>query len=68
MFSENPELKKEFEEKKAKDPVFAKNPQMITNWFFIKTPYFDSRKNIYPIGKINDSKLLQSLFEQTKNN
>jgi hypothetical protein len=68
MLAENPELKKEFEEKKSKDPLFAKNPQMITNWFFMKTPYFDSRKNIYPIGKISDRKVLNSLFEQSKSN
>jgi hypothetical protein len=63
MLADDPELKKEFEEKKKSDPVFAKNPVMISNWFFMKTPYFDKRKNIYPVGKIYDQQLLNTLIK-----
>jgi hypothetical protein len=63
MLADDPELKKEFEEKKKSDPAFAKNPVMITNWFFMKTPYFDKRKNIYPVGKIYDQQLLNTLLK-----
>jgi len=66
MLADDPELKKEFDEKKKSDPAFAKNPVMISNWFFTKTPYYDKRKNIYPVGKIYDEKVLNGLLN--KNN
>jgi hypothetical protein len=56
MMEENPGLHEEFETKKRNDPAFAKNPNLILNWFYSKTPYWDSRKDIYPIGKIFDEK------------
>ena len=65
MLAEDPALKKEFEGKKARDTIFAKNPAMITNWFFMKTPYYDKRKNIYPVGKIYDQQLLNTLMKQS---
>lgn len=52
LFAENPGLKAEFEKKKADDPQFAKNPNAMLNWFYSKTPYWDKRKDIYPVGKI----------------
>ncbi len=61
MLTENPSLKTEFEKKKAIDTVFAKNPNAILNWFYSKTPYWDSRKDVYPIGKIYDRKSLEGL-------
>jgi hypothetical protein len=56
MMEENPGLREEFETKKRNDPAFAKNPNQVLNWFYSKTPYWDSRKDIYPIGKIFDAK------------
>lgn len=64
MLTENPSLKTEFEKKKAEDSVFAKNPNAILNWFYSKTPYWDSRKDVYPIGKIYDRKSLDGLKTQ----
>lgn len=64
MIAENPGLKAEFEKKKSEDPAFAKNPNAILNWFFTKTPYWDDHKDIYPIGKIFDRKLVDSLNTQ----
>jgi hypothetical protein len=61
MLAENPSLKAEFEKKKAVDTVFAKNPNAILNWFYGKTPYWDSHKDVYPIGKIYDRKSLDVL-------
>lgn len=65
MLAGNPELKKEFEDKKTRDTIFARNPALITNWFFMKTPYYDKRKNIYPVGKIYDQKVLSALLNAT---
>ncbi len=61
MLAENPFLKTEFEKKKAVDTVFAKNPNAILNWFYSKTPYWDNRKDIYPVGKIFDRKFVDVL-------
>jgi hypothetical protein len=65
MLKENPQLNDEFEKKKMEDTLFAKNPNMILNWFFSKTPYWDSRKDIYPVGKIYDRQLLYTLLKQS---
>jgi hypothetical protein len=61
MLAADPALKKEFELKKASDSVFAKNPQMILNWFYNKSPYTDQRKGIYPVGKIYDRQVISAL-------
>lgn len=47
-------VRKKFEEKKASDPEFAKHPGWIINWFYQHTPYWDDRKDVYPVGKIVD--------------
>ncbi len=52
MLENDPNIKAEFEKKKAGDSLFAKNPNLINRWFFSKTPYWDSRKNLYPVGRI----------------
>jgi hypothetical protein len=61
MMEEDPTLKKEFEKKKADDPEFARNPSAILTWFYSQTPYWDNRKDIYPIGKIFDRKVVDGL-------
>lgn len=61
MMAEDPALIAEFEEKKRTDSTFALSPQQILNWFYNKTPYADKRKGIYPVGKIYDPKVLESL-------
>jgi hypothetical protein len=54
LLEDHPELKDELAKKKATDTVFAKNPDLILNWLYSKTPYWDSRKDIYPVGKVFD--------------
>ncbi|UCG52739.1 MAG: peptidase M14 [Candidatus Latescibacterota bacterium] len=66
MLAADENLKKDFEEKKANDPEFARNPRRILNWFYERTPYWDSRKNVYPVGKIFDRKVLNGLRARTK--
>jgi len=61
MIAEDPELKIEFEKKKKEDPEFAENFWSIILWFYSKTPYWDDRKDVYPVGKIFDKKVLESL-------
>lgn len=52
MIKKDPALKAEFEQKKAIDKAFASNPDMMLNWFYSKSPYWDSHYNVYPIGRI----------------
>lgn len=51
MLAENPELKKEFEEK-LKDENFAKNPFARLYFFYDRSPYYDKRIGVYPVGRI----------------
>lgn len=51
MLEESPELRKEFEQKKASDASFAKNPNAIFGWFYSKTKYYDERYLLYPVGR-----------------
>jgi len=45
-------LAKEFEQKKLNDKEFANNSWEILNWFYHKSIYGDSYRNVYPIGRI----------------
>ncbi len=51
MLEESPELQKEFNYKKAADPVFANDPNAIYTWFYSKTKYYDERYLLYPVGR-----------------
>jgi hypothetical protein len=61
MIAEKPELLEEFELWKLENPEAASNQWMQTMWFFAKTPYWDQKKDIYPVGKITDEKALFEL-------
>jgi hypothetical protein len=61
MLENDPGLRSEFEARKAQDPGFGSNPGLVLNWFFSKTPYWDSLKDIYPVGRILDREILESL-------
>lgn len=52
MLKKDAKLKMEFDQKKIAEPEFANNPRAILNWFYSKTPYWDSHLNVYPVGKI----------------
>ena len=52
MLAHDPELKKEFEQKLAGDPAFAANGRARLGFFYERSPYWDQRLNVYPIGRI----------------
>ena len=54
MLEKDAALKKAFEDKQASDPEFAKHPGWIINWFYQHSPYWDDRKDVYPVGRIVD--------------
>jgi murein tripeptide amidase MpaA len=47
----NPALRAEFERKLAADPKFAANPDARLSWFYERTPYYDDRFLLYPVGR-----------------
>jgi hypothetical protein len=51
MLAENPALKKEFEAKLAADRKFAADPDARLGWFYERTPYYDERFLLYPVGR-----------------
>jgi hypothetical protein len=51
MLEESVALRKEFEEKKAADAVFANDPKAIFTWFYSKTKFYDDKYLLYPIGR-----------------
>ncbi len=51
MLVKDPVLKAEFENKRKTDSTFT-DPESILNWFYQKSPYWDYRLGVYPIGKI----------------
>lgn len=51
MLEDDAQLKKEFEQKKTADAIFADNPDAIFSWFYSKTKYYDERYLLYPVGR-----------------
>ncbi len=51
MLAKDENLRKEFEEK-LKDENFAKSPRARLNFFYERSPYFDKRIGLYPVGRI----------------
>ncbi len=52
LLAEHPEWAAELAAAKAADPEFAADPWAIRYWFYARTPYYDSRVAIYPVGAI----------------
>ena len=61
MLAKDPDLGKEFEKAKADNPEMAKNPYAVLSWFYQRSPYWDKEKDMYPVGKIYDRKVLSAL-------
>ncbi|MCK5028461.1 MAG: M14 family metallopeptidase [Bacteroidales bacterium] len=57
MIKENPELLEQYEQAVKDNPEFYNNQWVKLFWFFERTPYWDKQKNIYPVGKIYNTKL-----------
>lgn len=51
MLARDPALRAAFEKKLASDPAFAANPDARLAWFYERTPYFDERYLLYPVGR-----------------
>lgn len=50
MLATDPKLKAEFDTKLAADPKFAADPAARMRWFYQRSPYYDDRYLLYPVG------------------
>ncbi|MCH7858418.1 MAG: M14 family metallopeptidase [Candidatus Marinimicrobia bacterium] len=51
MLDRDPDLKRTFQARLKADPAFAADPQARLQWFYERTPYFDDRWRLYPVGR-----------------
>lgn len=51
MLASDPKLRAEFKRKLASDPKFAADGQARLEWFYARTPYYDERYLLYPVGR-----------------
>ncbi len=52
MLAKDAKLKQEFETKLASDHEFAANPGERLNFFYKRSPYWDPRLGLYPVGRL----------------
>jgi murein tripeptide amidase MpaA len=53
MLTADPALKAEFEAKLAAEPAFAADGDARLAWFYARTPFYDQRFRLYPVGREN---------------
>ncbi|MCY7338381.1 MAG: carboxypeptidase, partial [Sphingomonas bacterium] len=51
MLAADPALRRKFEAKLKADPKFAADPAARLGWFYERTPYYDERYLLYPVGR-----------------
>jgi hypothetical protein len=53
MLREDPALREEFVGRLAADPAFARSPKQRLEFFYRRSPYWDSRKDVVPILRVD---------------
>ena len=54
MLKNDPSLHTEFTEWKKQNVEAAADPDRVRNWFYRRSPWWDDRMGIYPVGRIFD--------------
>jgi murein tripeptide amidase MpaA len=52
MMAKDPALRAEFRHRLATDPKFALSPGERLQFFYERSPYWDRRLNLYPVGRV----------------
>ena len=52
MLDFSPELRSEFEVWLRANPSVATNPRARLDFFYQRSPYWDHRKDVYPVGRL----------------
>lgn len=63
MIKENPELLVEFETLRETNPEFYNKPMNAVNWFYRKSPFYDSKHNVYPVKMVKSELDFQKLLK-----
>ena len=51
MLAEDPKLAEEFRKKVETDATFRGNPTARLQWLYERTPFYDERARLYPVGR-----------------
>jgi hypothetical protein len=51
MLAEDPKLAEEFRKKVDSDATFRGNPRARLQWLYERTPFYDERARMYPVGR-----------------
>ncbi len=51
MLERDADLAAAFAARRDADPALAADPEAIRQWFYARTPYFDQRWRLYPVGR-----------------
>ncbi|MGC8864331.1 MAG: M14 family metallopeptidase [Bacteroidales bacterium] len=54
MIEKDPQLKEAFEQWKAQNPQVSTDAWAQLNWFYSRTPWFDTQLGKYPVGRLRD--------------
>lgn len=57
MLAQDPSLRIGLDKALEEDPSMKDNPGAILNWFYERTPYYDQKHNLYPIGRLHENSL-----------
>ncbi len=60
MLADDPKLATEFKAAKA-DTSLSRHPDKIRRWFYERSPWYEKTAGLYPIGRIEDRNVLQTL-------
>lgn len=52
MLAKDEKLRREFEQRVANDPQFARSPRARLSFFYDRSPYADPQLNLYPVGRV----------------
>ena len=52
MIDRDPDLLREFESRIANDPEFAASSSERLKFFYMRSPYWDPLRNVYPVGRV----------------
>ena len=61
LLAEHPDWAAELAARKAASPEFAGDPDAIRQWFYERTPYWDARAGVYPVGCLDDRAQVEGL-------
>ncbi len=61
MIAANPGLEEEFRQAVSEDSTLAGDQWGALLWFYRRTPYWDDRMNVYPVGKIVERSVVERL-------